>query len=69
MKEQKVFDVTIVQVTENLHEASGIVQGVERDVLVDRKFTAVNEESAKQKAIKESGAKDFDSLEITCSLF
>jgi hypothetical protein len=69
MKEQRIYDVTVVQKTEDLHEASGIVQGITRKVLFDEKVSAVTEESAKQKAIKKSKATDFDSLEITCNLF
>ena len=69
MKEQKVFDITIVEVTEKLHDASGIIQGINRKVLVDEKFTAVSEEAAKQKAIKKSKATDFDALEITARPF
>lgn len=69
IKEQRVYHVTIIEKTEKLHEASGVVQGINRKVLVDKKFSAVTEESAKQKAIKASKATDFDSLEITCNLF
>ena len=69
MKEQKIFDVTIVRRTEDLHEASGIIQGIRREVLVDEKFPAVTEEAAKQKALAQWGGSDFDSLEITCCPF
>lgn len=69
MKEQKVFHVTIVERKEDLHEASGIVQGIKRDVLFDKKVSAVTEESAKQKALSGLKDVDFDMLEITCRPF
>lgn len=68
MKEQKVFDVTIVEVTEKIHEGSGNISGIDRDVLFDEKVSAVTEESAKQKALKGITA-DPDNLEITCRPF
>jgi hypothetical protein len=72
MKEQKVFDVVIVAVTEDLHEGSGVVKAINREVLVDEKFSAVTEESAKQKALDVAGKGvelDYDALEITCRPF
>ena len=69
MKEQKIYDVTVVERIEDLHEASGVIQGIKRKVLVDEKFSAVTEESAKQKALKKCKAVDFDTLEITCCPF
>lgn len=69
MNEQKIYDVTVVERIEDLHEASGVIQGIKRKVLVDEKFSAVTEESAKQKALKKCKAVDFDTLEITCRPF
>jgi hypothetical protein len=69
MKEQRIYDVTVVERIENLHEASGIVQGIKRKVLIDAKFSAVTEESAKQQALKVCPDCDPDNLEITCNLF
>ena len=65
MKEQKIYDVTIVERIENLHEGSGVVKAVIRNVLFDQKVPAVTEESAKQKALASiDGTLDFDALEI-----
>ena len=70
MKEQKIYDVTVVERIEDLHEASGVIQGINRKVLVDEKFSAVTEKSAEQKALKKCDPDvDVDSLEITCRPF
>ena len=69
MKEQKIYDVTVVERIEDLHDASGVIQGIKRKVLIDQKFSAVTEESAKQKALDKSGNADYDNLEITCRPF
>lgn len=65
MKEQQVFDVTIVLVTEKIHEGSGNISGVDREVLFDEKVCAVTERSAEAKAKKEiKKAYDEDDLEV-----
>lgn len=69
MKEQKIYHVTVVERIEDIIEATNVIQGIKRKCLVDEKFAAVTQESAKQKAIKKSKATDFDSLEITCVPF
>ena len=68
-QEQKVFDVTVVERTEVLHEGSGIVQKINRTVLFDAKISAVSDEAAKQKALVSCKATNFDNLEITCRPF
>ena len=76
-KEQKVFDVTIIERKEILHTGSGVVQEITREVLYDAKVPAVTAESAKQKALAELKATadslektmNFDDLEITCNPF
>jgi len=76
--EQIVYDVTIVERTEKLHEASGIVQAINRAVLFDGKVSAVGNIAAQQKALevckvtgvkKEGTPLGFDKLEITCKPF
>lgn len=69
VQEQTVFDVTIVERTEVLHEASGVVQAINRAVLFDGKVAAVGNIAAQQKAIATCGTKNFDKLEITCEPF
>jgi hypothetical protein len=65
MKEQKVFEVTIVLVTEKIHEGSGNISGVDREVLFDKKVCAVSERSAEAKAKKTiKKAYDEDDLEV-----
>ncbi len=68
MKEQKIFDVTVVEVTEKIHEGSGNISGIDRAILFDKKVSAVSEESAKQKALDGIKA-DRDNLEIHCRPF
>ena len=68
-QEQKVFDVTIIERTEVLHEGSGVVQKINRTVLFDEKVSAVTEESAKQQALQDIDNPNFDDLEITCQPF
>ena len=65
MKTQRIFDVTVVEVTEKIHEGSGNISGVDREVLFDAKVSAVTERSAEakaKKAIKKSY--DEDNLEV-----
>lgn len=69
VQEQKVFDVTIIERMEVLHEGSGVVQKINRTVLFDEKVSAVGDEAAKQKALCGLTVVDFDRLEITCSPF
>lgn len=69
MKEQKVFDVTIVERIEDIIEATNVIQGIKRKVLVDEKICAVTEESAKQKALGLCKGVDVDDLEIYCRPF
>ena len=65
MKEQKVFQVTIVEVTEKIHEGSGNISGIDREVLFDGKVTAVTARSAEAKAKKRIEAEyDEDTLEV-----
>ncbi len=74
-REQKIFDVTIIERTEVLHEGSGVVQKINRKVLFDEKVPAVTDESAKQTALAACRVcageltLDFDKLEITCRPF
>ena len=68
-QEQTVFDVTVIERTEVLHEGSGIVQKINRTVLHDKKVSAVSEEAAKQKALASCKVTNFDNLEITCRPF
>jgi hypothetical protein len=68
MKEQKVFAVTIVEVTEKIHEGSGNISGIDREVLFDKKVTAVTARSAEAKAKKQIDAEyDEDALEVEVS--
>ena len=69
VQEQIVYDVTIIERKEVLHEGSGVVQKIDRVVLYDKKVSAVSVEAAKQKAITAAGVKNFDDLEITCNPF
>lgn len=70
MKEQKIYEVTIIERTEDLHEGSGVVKKVNRRARCFREpISAVSEESAKQKALKACKVDNFDDLEITCSPF
>lgn len=68
-QEQTVFDVTIVERTEVLHEGSGVVQKINRAVLHDAKVAAVSNEAAKQKALAKCKVTNFDNVEITCCPF
>lgn len=68
MKEQIIYSVTVVERIENIIEATGVIQGIKRNVLFDKKVSAVTEESAKQQALKGLKA-DPDNLEITCLPF
>jgi hypothetical protein len=69
MKEQKIYDVTVIEVTEKIHEGSGNISGIDRRVLFDSKVPAVTQEAAKQKALKGLKEVDYDNLEITCCPF
>ncbi len=69
VQEQIVYDVTIVERKEVLHEGSGLVRKIDRVVLHDKKVPAVSVEAAKQKALVASKATNFDDLEITCEPF
>lgn len=69
MKEQKIYEVTVIEKTEKIHEGSGNISGIDREVLFDSKVSAVTEESAKQKALKDLTGVDYDNLEITCRPF
>ncbi len=72
-QEQTVFEVTIVERTEVLHEGSGVLQKINRTVLFDRKVTAVGNISAQNQALdeckKDDPDLDHDKLEITCKPF
>jgi hypothetical protein len=69
VKEQRVFSVTIIERKEVLHETTGTLLKINRNVLVDQKISAVGAESAKQKALAKCKGKDTDDLEITCNPF
>ncbi len=68
-QEQTVFDVTVVERSEVLHEGSGFVQKINRTILFDHKVPAVSDEAAKQKALASCKVSNFDDLEITCRPF
>lgn len=69
VKEQKVFDVTIIERKEVLHDVTGTLLKINRNILVDQKVSAVTVESAKQKALAKCKGKDTDDLEIVCVPF
>ena len=69
MKEQKIYDVVVVEKKEVLHETTGVLTEITRNVLFDAKVSAVAPESAKQKALASCKAKNFDDLEIVCNPF
>ena len=65
MKEQRIFAVTVVEKIENIIEATGVIQGIDRKVLFDGKISAVTERSAEAKAKKTiKKAYDEDNLEV-----
>ena len=63
MKEQKIYHVTVVEKTEKLHEGSGVIYGIYRHVLFDKKVSAVTPRSAEQKALANITANP-DNLEV-----
>lgn len=76
VQEQTVFEVTVVQRTEVLHEGSGVLQKINRKILFTGKVTAVGDESAKNQAYDAIKAEtspdvtlDYDKLETTCKPF
>ena len=77
VQEQTVSQVTIIERTEVLHEGSGVVQKINREILFDKKVSAVSDEAKKQKALdvcrkakeKAQMQLDCDKLEITCNPF
>ena len=70
MKTQKIYEVTIIEVMEDIHEGSGVVKAVNRKVhCYKAPHAAVSEESAKQQALAACKVKNFDDLEITCCPF
>ena len=77
VQEQTVSQVTIIERTEVLHEGSGVVQKINREILFDKKVSAVSDEAKKQKALdvcrkakeKAQMQLDCDKLEITCKPF
>ena len=69
-KEQKIYEVTIIERNEDLHNGSGVVKAVNRKIhCYKAPHAAVSPEAAKQKALKACKVENFDDLEITCSPF
>ena len=70
MKEQRIFEVVVVEKTENTIEASGVIQGIDRKVLFDDKVSAVTARAAEQKALKSAkcAKADPDNLEVKVDL-
>jgi hypothetical protein len=65
MKEQRIFEVVVVEKIENLIEATGVIQGIDRNVLFDGKVSAVTPRSAEAKAKQTIKSKfDEDNLEV-----
>jgi hypothetical protein len=66
MKEQRIFEVVVVERTENTIEATGVIQGIDRKVLFDDKISAVTARAAEQKALKTAkcAKADPDNLEV-----
>ncbi len=63
MKEQKIYDVTISEKTENLIEATGVIQGIDRRIVFDGKVVATSPKAAELKAL-DGKAYDPDDLEV-----
>ena len=65
MKEQRIFSVVVVEKIENIIEATGVIQGINRNLLFDGKVSAVTERSAEAKAKKTiKKSYDEDNLEV-----
>jgi hypothetical protein len=66
MKEQQIYSVLVVEKTEDIIEATGIIQGISRKVLFDDKVSAVTARAAEQKALKTAkcAKADPDNLEV-----
>lgn len=74
MKTTKIYEGTVIAVTEDLHEGSGVLKGTYRKPIVFRMpLEAANETSAKHELIQAAlliePKLDLDTAEITCCPF
>ena len=67
MKTQRIYHVTAVEKIEDIIEASGVIQGITRNILFDGKMSAVTPRAAEQKALK-GILYDPDNLEVAIDL-
>jgi hypothetical protein len=66
MKEQRIFNVVVVEKIEDTIEATGVIQGISRKVLYNDMIPAVTARAAEQKALKSAkcAKADPDNLEV-----
>jgi len=64
MNEQKIYHVTAVVRIDDIIEATGIIQGIERKILFDGKVAATSARSAEIKALVDK-TYNADNLEVS----